>query len=75
MSRVYRKIDETVDKSNASSVKQQWKEELSIARKLVNEILEPSVRESVMFILERDAYTKQDILALRSIFKNCNRIG
>ena len=72
---LYRKVDDTIDKSNVTSVKENWKSELKKANDLVDEILDVGDRETVKFILNRDEYTRDDILALKSIFKRANQVG
>ena len=72
---LYRKVDDSIDKSNVSSVKEQWKSELKKAHQLVDEILDVGDRDTVKFILNRDQYTRDDILALKSIFKRANQVG
>ena len=72
---LYRKVDDTIDKSNVISVKENWKSELKKSNDLVDEILDVGDRETVKFILNRDEYTGDDILALKSIFKRANQVG
>jgi hypothetical protein len=69
---VFRKVG---DVSNAQSVKDTWKSEISRCRALVDDILEQDKRELMEWLLAKQSYENDDLLAMRSIRKTCNFIG
>ena len=69
---VFRKVG---DVSNAQSVKDTWKSEISRCRALVDDILEQDKRELMEWLLKKPSHDHDDLLALRSIRKTCNYIG
>ena len=50
---IFRKVD---DVSNAQSVKDTWKSEISRCRALVDDILEHDKRELMLWILNKQSY-------------------
>ena len=69
---VFRKVG---DVSNSQSVKDTWKSEISRCRALVDDILEQDKRELMEWLLAKQSYENDDLLAMRSIRKTCNFIG
>ena len=69
---IFRKVDAV---SDTQSVKENWKTEISRCRALVDDILEHDKRELMLWILNKQSYEHDDVLAMRSIRKTCNFIG